>query len=213
MAKRRQAAERDPKPTEDAFPSSPTRPPRYTLYLTNQEEGFLYTPNFARCFAAKKAVDYILDKNTRWEWVSKDTIRCFDEEDGWLNIKSEELEEIVEYDYLEAEAEWELPSPLPRELDRALRIKYDPRVSEESQRDGRRSTQVSSKQSDDRGANKARGRSKTSAGGSVSLADIAEELGLDPRKARATLRGKMDKPEQGWQWPAEEVGDIKKLLK
>jgi hypothetical protein len=235
MGRRRQAAERNPSKAEgrDIFPSSPTKPPKHTLYITNQEEGFLYTPAFRATFAAKKAVDYILGKNERWEWQSKDRIRAFDEEDGWCDIRCSELEEIVDYDWLEDEEGWELPPPYPHDLDRALRIKYDPRVSEQSQRDrgaGRRhSAEVDDASEDkDEGAEGhqprkrrdggedgggADARKRQSAGSNVSLADIAGELGIDPRKARAMLRGKVDKPTGGWSWPKDEVETIKKLLK
>jgi hypothetical protein len=48
--------------------------------------------------------------------------------------------------------------------------------------------------------------------GMISIGQICEELGIDPKKARAKLRSKMEKPECGWKWQPEEVNKIKELL-
>lgn len=49
--------------------------------------------------------------------------------------------------------------------------------------------------------------------GLVSISDIAKELGLIPREARAVLRAiKMVKPEVGWAWKKDDVADVKKKI-
>lgn len=238
MGRRRQAAERHSSAVESPFPSSPTRPPKYSLHFSDAE-GRIYTPGFATCFGAKKAVDYVLEQSYSWEWKSKTLIRAYTnseedtKEDRWLEIKSEELEEIIEYEWLnQSEAEWILPTPFDRELDRIRGIKFDSRVSEESQRDTKRvgttgkrrrgadddESSTGAKGTDrhqprvdgDEGVKRGRSRRDDAL---VSLADIAEELGIEPRKARAALRGKVDKPAGGWSWPKDEIDAIKKLLK
>src|SRR5262245_32113727 len=138
MAKRRSSARRDPEATkggiQSPFPSSPSKPPKYTLYISDQE-GRVYTPGFTTCFGAKKAVDYLLEKD-EWEWIDRDKIKIDFGEKGRIEIKCAELEEIVEYEWLnEAEEAWELPDvPYRRDIDRLCGVKFDPRVSEESQR-------------------------------------------------------------------------------
>lgn len=50
--------------------------------------------------------------------------------------------------------------------------------------------------------------------GLVSIGDIAEELKVLPRDARAALRSlKIEKPDAGWAWPDDEAQKIKKRLK
>ncbi len=49
--------------------------------------------------------------------------------------------------------------------------------------------------------------------GLVTIAEICNELGMNPRDARKILRNKVEKPDAGWAWPKSEVASIKKMLK
>ena len=50
--------------------------------------------------------------------------------------------------------------------------------------------------------------------GLVSVSDIAKEMKLSPKEARAALRrAKTDKPDVGWAFPPSEVDKIKKAIK
>lgn len=49
--------------------------------------------------------------------------------------------------------------------------------------------------------------------GLVTLAEICEELNIEPRDARKTLRNKVEKPDSGWCWTPDEAKKIKAMLK
>lgn len=57
------------------------------------------------------------------------------------------------------------------------------------------------------------GAAPVSRDGLVTLAEICEELKIEPRDARKTLRGKVEKPDAGWAWDAAEAKKIKAILK
>lgn len=55
---------------------------------------------------------------------------------------------------------------------------------------------------------------RASRDGLVPIADIAAELGIEPREARAVLRGlKVEKPAAGWAFPAAEVPAVRERIR
>ena len=46
----------------------------------------------------------------------------------------------------------------------------------------------------------------------ITITEICNEMGIDPKRGRATLRSKIDKPECGCKWRPQEVEQIKGLL-
>lgn len=55
---------------------------------------------------------------------------------------------------------------------------------------------------------------RASRDGLVPIADIAAELGIEPREARAALRGlKIEKPAAGWAFPAAEVAAVRERIR
>lgn len=234
MARRRRAAEGNPSTSagrvQSPFTSSPGTPPKYSIYYTIKEGDKLYTQSWGTCFGAKKAIDYLLQREgLEWEWIDKDKIFVRLADGTEIEVRGDKLEEVIEYEWLnEHEEEWELPIPFNRELDRLCGIKFDSKVSEESQLeekpDGtkrKRRTEPADDNSKDAGGEGDTRRTRRGQGGGkqstrdgyVGLAAIAADLKMEARDARAILRKKIEKPSEGWQWPEKEVEKIKKLLK
>lgn len=48
--------------------------------------------------------------------------------------------------------------------------------------------------------------------GMVTLPQLCEEFGVEPKTARRKLRAKMSKPDAGWVWPKDEVNAIVQII-
>lgn len=49
--------------------------------------------------------------------------------------------------------------------------------------------------------------------GAVHVSDVALSMGIDPRQARAALRGIMEKPAWGWWFRPDEVEDVRRKIR
>jgi hypothetical protein len=209
MARRKQRTETStgdaPKRSklEPAWPSAPVRNPRYCLYCTNHESERQYIVNSYGLYAIRKIFD-ALTEGQELEPSPLDPERtvCF----GDIDIKSDELKEIMAHKYSAEEEAWELPVPYPQEIERFL---HGPRMS----KDLGESTTVNEKGDVVRAPPKPKApkidRSKF-----ITVQSLAEEIGIDPRDARAALRkAKVEKPEGGWLGDEEWAKGIRDVLK
>jgi hypothetical protein len=175
---------------EEPYPSSPSRPPKYVIYT---DKG---VHTFCALYAAKHALDLIIGDRP-YSWA--DDSRIIFEEGGY--VRSAHLEEIMEHEFTEAEAAFIVPEPY-----RSAYTGKDPDI-EARLPVSRRST------SDDRDEPKPKPKSRNN-GGLVSVGDIATQLGIEPRVARATLRAmRVSKPTHGWAWEQDEADRIMEQIR
>lgn len=186
---------------EEAFPSPPSRNPRYGFYCTNAAGAFTYK-NFYGKYAARHFIDF-LAQGSPIKWVNPFTIKT----EGGIVIKTSTsgnprrdagdactLEEVLDYEMNDLEANWEPPSNIMQEWERFL--VQTPEVFTMGNSGSTRSSRP--QRSED----------------NTTVAELAEELGMEPRQARQILRkAKTPKPPQGWEWPEDEVDAIKEILR
>ena len=211
MARRRRSETQEtPRSTgclEEAFPASPSRPPRYGFYCHNANGAFTYQ-NFAALYAAKRFIE-TLTEGTPYKWLNCETILS---ENG-VRISTTtgpnskpgdqayfEMEEVLEHEYTQQEADWQVPEPYasrwpsfpnqgaPREHDDTPRRTREPKPERPAR----------PQRSPD----------------NITIAAIAEQMDIDPSKARGALRKSgTEKPAAGWEWPPEAVDNIKATIK
>lgn len=182
------------------FPASPTRPPQYGFYVYRDNKFHSYT-NFSALYAASRYLNAIV-QNSEIKWASDNEIEVFS--DPPITIRGEgdyDLEKIVEHKDNKLEAQWELPTPY---VQNALRTRMQPvplfREEVEQTIPKPKPTRKPA-------------RRKQPEGDMITIAQIADELGISPRDARKVLRSsKTPKPEGGWQWSADEAEKIRKLF-
>lgn len=200
--KRRQAAQENPNKAsglEYAWSSSPRRPPRYVLYCFNHETNRQYVINSHGTYAAKKLLDALTAEAINKEdyRVKGNTISF-----GDIDIRSDELSDILAHKYTNIEAEWELPAPYPNEISNFLHGAPISRglIQENRNERGELERPVP--------------KPKIDRSGKVTVQDIAAELKMHPRDARTILRkAKIAKPEGGWLGDAAWADGIRKALK
>lgn len=208
--KRRNVPTRVSSAYEDAYPSSPHRPPTINLWLKfGADWERLQIHAYCARWAAAKSLeialngrgfkpvpkkDYPLEHDLGWYITEDDELmfRLIGDTDGLLDSLGED------------EIDWEPAQPYLNDLRRAAGLET---IKVENADDG----------SDDKPNRvkkvRPRGAAPIDRSGLVSLADICAELRMDPRDARKILRNKVEKPDAGWAWPESEVAGIRKLLK
>lgn len=184
-----------PTELEEAWPASPTRPPRYVLYCHNHATGRDYVVNSRALYAARKLYDRLTldqdDINIRGDMASF----------GEIDVRSDQLPEILDYEYSELEKAWELPSPYPSQIHLFLSNR---RIREETEVTGTKVPPASRAPV---------AKKKVDRTGKTSIQDIAAEMKVHPRDARAVLRkAKMQKPSYGWLFDEKEIEEIKKII-
>lgn len=187
------------------YGSAPYRPNKHFLYLKKGDN--ILNLGFGADYSAKKFLDLVIgdDESHRTRGITgkEDTIVT----SSGISIRCETLDNILNYEYTKSEEEWELPEVgTCGTSTQALRFRglsavegIERRVSEESPNKNR--------------VEKAEKKPRPSKEGLISVAEIATELKMEPREARAILRQqKVPKPEIGWLWSKKEVDEIKTLL-
>lgn len=171
---------------EEPFSSAPTRNPRYCLYCTNHENERRYIVSTYALYAARKIFDAIVgDKEVEPSPLNHLTVGA-----GDVDIKSEQIDEILAHNYTAAEEAWELPHPFPGDIESFLTGR---RISSALQ--GETKTTVTKEGKVER----APAKPKVDRSQFITVQSLAEEIGIDPRDARAALRkAKVEKPEGGW---------------
>lgn len=201
-------AERTERQNASGLPNWDTSAPsRNATHVVRADyNGNLIILVFGHVFAAKKMVDILVDEET-FKWKTPLSI----ETERGIIIKSEQLEEIIEYEYRnEAEEEFMFPSPLDKNLSRfmlstqeiadlkALKATVNTDgVTTRVKREKKESTPRPSKE------------------GMTTIQDLCKELGIEPTNARAALRkGQFQKPPQGWAWSDKaEVNRVREYIK
>lgn len=174
------------------FPANPTRNPRFGLKFINTDDGRLAFHNFYGRFAAKRFLDLVIS-NDPYTWLDDNTILIANR----IKVQGEsntDLETIIEHEDNKLERQWEMADPYPQF---AMSIR------------GERPT------TDDKPTVERPTRAKArKVPGLVTVAQLADELGITSREARQRLRkSKIAKPDGGWRWLADEAAKIKELLR
>jgi hypothetical protein len=212
MAKRRRRAVDGDEVVEGLshpYPSSPRRLPTHYVSITCGKR--YHSETFSAAYAARAFVDHVVGDQA-YKWLSHTKIRT--EED--VIVESPQLEDIIEHDLTPAEKEWSISDEDKRTIfyvvtGRRLRIRpFNDKKMYESVADPKRVVQTIR----DNPMGPSFAISKPN--GLVSIGDICARIGMDPSKARRTLRASTQLAHQArgrWAWPDSEVDAIIKILK
>ena len=192
MARKRPITETHSRGLEPAWPAAPSRNPRFVLYCVNHENGKQYVVNSYACYAAKKIVDYILDGDEyEFSPLTHGTIGVRE-----IDIRSDQMQEILDHKYTPEEEAWQLPTPYPENIMRFMTGK--------KKLDDTPSAPVKP----------AAPRQKIDRTGKTSIQELCDELKVEPRDARAALRkAKIEKPAGGWIFDADQLDKIRAIIK
>lgn len=186
------------------YGAAPYRPNKHFMYLKKDDN--ILNIGFGADYSAKKFLNLLIGKDevhkTRGITGKEDTLVT----SSGVIIRCETIDEILNHEFTKAEEEWELPdsgnmgtstqalafrSSTIKSDDGPVKVLSEPKVR----------------------AEKVERKPKPSKEGLVSIAEIAAEIKMDARDARAILRQqKVVKPEVGWYWNKREVDKIKTLL-
>lgn len=184
---------------EPAWSSAPHRNPRYILYCTNHENERQYIVNSYALYAIRKIFDCLVGENeVEPSPLDPDRTMTF----GDIDIKSEQMDEILAHVYTPEEEGWELPTPYPQEVEAFLT-------------GGRMSKRLDNEPKPEHApkAERAPAKSKIDRSKFITVQSLAEEIGIDPRDARAALRkAGTPKPEGGWLGDEAWAKDIRTVL-
>lgn len=190
--------------------ASPKTEHTYVLFLWRHRDATgekFACMTFGQAYAVRKFLDELMGEDGEYVWETPDTIRTetgvvvrmhgYDDE-----TDAADMRECVDYEYSPAEIGWDLESyPLWHNTARIFR--YDSFGTETV--DG-----VT------RAKRKARASSAPRAlapAGSVHVSVIAEQMGIEPRQARAALRKLGPKPAHGWNFLPAEIENVKAKIK
>lgn len=192
----------------DPHPSPPTRVGEYVLYLwRHRDPDHFAIQIFCEPYAVRKFMDEVMGPDGEYVWETETTIRT---ETGVLmrmhgagdeREDTRLLKRCVEHEYTVAEMGYDLSSA-PEWLSCARRYRTGsfPALETEEQVRERRTRKPSAP-------------TATHPPGAVHVSDVALALGVEPRAARAALRGVMEKPAYGWWFKPDEVEGIKAKIK
>lgn len=204
---------------EPHYPLSPTRPPKAHFYFTGLKpdgtEHFFFTHAYGAMYAAAHWLQRIMDEaEGKLSWLSTNVIRIYHEDTGYSIIIKGELEEAAEYEPTKEEKAWTPPFPDSRKLSRA--ILYHIPKAELSPQPTSPIDEPEEKPKERHQAPKRHKTTKPSADGTITVAQIAETLNIQPNKARNILRkASVAKPAGGWTFKTDDpqVQKITELLK
>lgn len=190
---------------EEPWSSSPRRPPRYVLYCTNHESERQYIVNSYALYAIRKIFDALVgDNEVEPSSLDPDHTMTF----GDIDIRSDQMDAILAHVYTKEEEAWELSIPYPTDIDNFL---HGQRMSKTlEQRDASGGViKAERKVREPKPVKEKIDRSQF-----ITVQSLAEDIGIDPRDARAALRkAKIEKPSIGWMWENEkDTKEIKKIL-
>lgn len=200
---------------EQPYPSSPSVPPKYCLYMryphdAPEGEARLLIVNFYGTYAAKKTLEAVIgDDEYKWKMSNKSTMLRGNPDTiitsrGVKIREPSALDEIIEYEYTREEEAWEVPPEKLRTIRSFLRPYPDEAIPSEN---GKHEEEPLRR-------DRAERTPRPSREGLVNISEICERLRLEPRNARAILRkAQIAKPEQGWAWPADEAAKIEAEIK
>lgn len=174
----------------EPLPSSPARPPTINIWFKwGPQHQRLNIMNACQRWAAANMIRVAL--NGRQFELMTDGWYITEDEHFMFRLVGDDVEGLLD----DPPHEWQVPQPIRNEL---LRIAGEEEEKRPVEKEVRRTTTP---------------RKKVSKEGLTTLQEICDEIKMDPRIARKTLRGKMQKPDAGWAWSPDEVDEIRKLLK
>lgn len=192
----------------EPYPAGPVPQPKIVLYcryphnaLPGEARSFVWT--FNADYSARKFVDAMVGED-KYRWLRADQIlttrgilietRDPQQEGGRRNS---DLERVIEHEYSEAEAAWQIGVPDSLYLAHFLRP-FDKNPILKAKQPERKVRAAPPRASRE---------------GLVTVGQICAELGVDARDARAALRRqKIEQPEAGWAWPKAEAVKIKAVI-
>lgn len=198
---------------QDAFPSSPIRPPIIGIYITNDDKEVLNYVSFSKEYAAAAFIQDCVERHGKPDAVKSIHAHLHGDaphdllfESGWRlstrqNSLTNDLPGLLKYKFTSKEAEFTIPENI------ALRYKILGGTADKPIEDD--PAGEVKQQSTTRLASSARRTPRPE--GLIPLADLTN----DPGEARKLLRkAKMDKPSHGWAWPKDhpDLAKVKKLL-
>lgn len=204
----------------EPFPSSPTRPPKYAVYCyypahAPAGQSRMIVMTFAAAYAARHFINAVL-QDGGYKWLPADKKMAIEIPDtivGDNDVRirvpgGSSLEDLMEYEFSDAEAEWELPQGYVVQSD-LLRREYREEAPPPTDEDGNPAPKEKKPRREPKPE-----KIKIDKSGLVSVGDIADQMGIEARDARGSLRKqKVEKPDVGWCWPESEVEAIKKIIK
>lgn len=209
---------------EPHYPSSPTRPPKAHFYFTGLKpdgtEHFFFTHAYGAMYAAAHWLQRIMDEaEGKLSWLSTECIRIYHEDTGYSIIIKGELEEAAEYEFTKEEKAWTPPFPDSKQLSRAIlyhipKAELSPQPTSPTEEPDEKPKEPTPARSTS--APKRHKTTKPAPDGTVTVAQIAEQLNIQPNKARNILRkASVAKPAGGWTFKTDDpmVKKITELLK
>lgn len=193
----------------DPFGSAPSKPAKFSLRGEWENEdgspGKMQLRTFRGIWGAKLLFDF---------WVEGGDVRWINStklvtEEG-MTIISPELEQIAEYELSKKEQAYVWPEPFLTEV-----TAFKNRVSVKTSSPKAENSKVDKPKREPRQPKEKKERTpRPSKDGLITVAEIAKELGVEPRIARGALRqSKTPKPDAGWAWPKAEAEKIKAVIK
>lgn len=187
---------------ENPWPSSPKHPPRFNVTISGSPHMPFLATGVRTMYAAKYLVSIIID-DREWRWKDEKTIVC----DDGITIRSDHLEEIVEYKMTATERKWLPNSPTFEEW-------HSIASGKAPQERARKPKATTSDEPTPKKTKPVSTGPKPSKDGLITVGEIAQQLGLDPKQCRIALRkSKIEKPAAGWAWPPAEVDAVKATIK
>lgn len=204
---------------EEAFPSSPTRPPRYGIRIDNLTNSDRRDwNNFYGVYAAKRWIEDIIDGH-KTNWLDDNTmevpslsirITCEQRPDG--------LTRIMDHEYTTAERQWEIPEPHATQILRIRnpgnyqQIVKDRRQAAESDDDAQ--SHAKPPRSRPERAPRREKTPKKRTDNLISLPDVLAGTDISPKEARTILRKiEYPKPDAGWAFTSDEAPKVLKAIK
>lgn len=178
------------------------KPPAIVLYCYRTDGSFrMITGHFAELWSARRFVEVLLNADPFvWEEQRMTSDPQLLTQRG-IRVRGAQLEQIMAYDYTDATRDLSLDDSDVRRARQIMTALPDPdevREAIDQARAERKERLV---------------RPKVDREGKVTISDIAEELDMEPREARAILRSlKIEKPLGGWLFDPTEVEVIKQHL-
>ena len=186
---------------EEPFTSAPRRNARYVLYCNNHDSERQYVVNSYARYAIRKIFDALVGENEiDPSPLDPDRTMTF----GDIDIRSEQMDEILAHVYTSEEEAWELPAPYPTDIDNFL---HGARMS--------KALDDPTKPKPERAPREPKPvKERIDRSQFITVQSLAEDIGIDPRDARAALRkAKIEKPSIGWMWENEkDTKEVKKIL-
>ena len=190
------------------FPSSPQRPPESHFYVTHPKSKRFWTIAFSGEEAPARWLAQIIDYAESYEEVGEERIIVY-AHDSSVVIREPNITRWL----TKRPGKFQFPEYCPgHQSGRLNRIHISeawfasaaPQRDEESTPKPKRAPKQSTKRTP-------RAKRDDSL---ISVADVAAQMNITPPQARAALRkSKTPKPDVGWAWAADEVDNIKAIIK